>query len=398
MDNGFDVCVIGGFGHVGFPLSIAFAAAGKRVCAFDIAKDRIESIKKGITPFKEEGAEEALQKVLKAGTLVPSLSTDDISRSKSLVIVIGTSTDSHLSPEFEPMMALINQYMQYFRDGQLIVLRSTVYPGTTDMLHRTFQARGKKVDVAFCPERIVEGYALKELHELPQIISGTTESAEKRAKELFAGVAKETITLKPMEAEVAKLLTNAWRYIRFSIANQFFMICDDAGLDFNRIYNAVTYDYPRAKDMPRAGFAAGPCLYKDTVTLSAFNNHGFPLGNSAILVNEGLPFYLISRLKKKHDLRRKSVGILGMAFKAGSDDKRDSLSYKLKTLLEFETNKLYCTDVYIKEPGFVDAQELVDKSDIIIVATPHKEYAKLKIGNGKELVDIWNFYGKGAIV
>ncbi len=398
MDNKFDVCVLGGFGHVGLPLSIAFAGAGKRVCAFDIAKDKIESIKSGKMPFMEDGAEEKLQKVLESGMLTPSLSTDDISNSENLIIVIGTPTDSHLSPEFDSMMTFIDQYIKYFKDGQLIVLRSTVYPGTTEMLYKKLKEKGKNIEVAFCPERIIEGYALKELYELPQIVSGTTENAERRAKELFSCIAKEAIVVKPVEAEVAKLLTNAWRYIRFSVANQFFMICNDAGLDFYKIYNALTYNYPRAKDMPKAGFASGPCLFKDTVQLSAFNNYGFPLGNSAVLINEGLPFYIIKKLKEKHDLNKKRIGILGMAFKAGSDDKRDSLSYKLKTLLEFETNKIYCTDVYIKDPGFIGAQELVDRSDIIIVATPHKEYANLKIGSEKEVIDVWNFYGKGATV
>jgi UDP-N-acetyl-D-mannosaminuronic acid dehydrogenase len=349
-NNRFDVCVIGGFGHVGLPLSIAFAAAGKRVCAFDIAKDRIEQIREGKLPFMEEGAEDALRKALSAGLLVPSLSAGDISSSENIIVVVGTSTDSHLSPDFESMMGLIDNYLEFMRDGQLMVLRSTVYPGTTDMLYRTLQSKGKKIDVAFCPERILEGQALKELSELPQIVSGTTESAERRAAALFKSIAKETVSLKPKEAEVAKLLTNSWRYIRFSVANQFFMMCNDAGLDFHKIYDAITHNYPRVKDMPRSGFASGPCLYKDTVQLSAFNNHSFPIGNSAMLINEGLPFYIISRLKKRHDLSKKTIGILGMAFKANSDDKRDSLSYKLRTLLEFETDKLYCTDVYIKEP------------------------------------------------
>ncbi len=368
------------------------------MCAFDIAKDRFESIKKGKMPFMEEDAEWKLQKALKSGLFVPSLSPEDITKSKNLIIIIGTGTDTHLNPEFDTTINFINHYVKYFRDGQLVILRSTVYPGTTEMLHRMLLSKGKSIEVAFCPERIVEGLALKELYELPQIVSGTTASAEKRARELFSSIAKETITVKPKEAEVAKLLTNAWRYIRFSVANQFYMICNDAGLDFYKVYDALTHNYPRAKDMPKAGFASGPCLFKDTVQLSAFNSHGFPLGNAAILVNEGLPFYIIKKLKEKHDLSKKTVGILGMAFKAGSDDKRDSLSYKLKTLLEFETGNLYCTDINIKEDGFIDAQELIDKSDIVIVATPHKEYASLKIKDSKEVVDIWNLYGRGSRV
>ncbi|MDE1861174.1 MAG: nucleotide sugar dehydrogenase [Candidatus Micrarchaeota archaeon] len=398
MKDEFDICVIGGFGHVGLPLSIAFADAGKRVCAFDIAKDKIDILKKGKMPFMEEGGDAKLDKVVKSGMLKPSLSPDDITKSTNVIIVIGTPTDTHLSPEFESMKAFLGQYMRHFKDGQLLILRSTVYPGTTDMISRTLAENGKRIDVSFCPERIAEGYALKEIYELPQIVSGTTPEAEKRAKELFSAIAKEILVLKPMEAEVAKLLTNSWRYIKFSVANQFLMICNDTGLDFYKIYDALTYNYPRAKDMPRAGFASGPCLFKDTVQLSAFNNHGFPVGNSAMLINEGLPFYVIGKLKEKHNLKSKTIGILGMAFKAGSDDRRDSLSYKLKTLLEFEAKKTLCSDVYINEQGFVSAQELADKSDIIIVATPHREYKNLKIKDGKIVVDVWNFYGKGCII
>lgn len=394
----YDLCVIGGFGHVGLPLSVAFANSGKKVCAFDIAKERIRGISGGRMPFLEHDGDRELKKALESKRLHLSSDPEVISKSENIIVVTGTPTDEHLSPDFVVVQNVLLGYMKYFIDGQLLVLRSTVYPGTTDRVYKLLKDNGKSMDVAFCPERIVEGYALKELYELPQIVSATTPEGLKRVKSLFSLLTKDLLEVSTKEAEIAKLFTNSWRYIRFSVANQFFMIANEAGLDYTKIYNAMRHNYPRAKDLPGPGFASGPCLFKDTVQLSAFNNHSFHIGNAAISVNEGLPFYVVNKLKEKYNLREKNIGILGMAFKAGSDDKRDSLSYKLKSIIEFESNKVYCTDVHIKEDGFVEPEELIEKSDIIIVATPHKEYADLKISGNKVLVDIWGLFGRGFII
>jgi UDP-N-acetyl-D-mannosaminuronic acid dehydrogenase len=128
--------------------------------------------------------------------------------------------------------------------------------------------------------------------------------------------------------------------------------------------------------------------------LSAFDSNHFFLGHSAMLVNEGLPAFVINRLKQTVNLSRKTVGILGMAFKADSDDPRESLSYKLKKILEMEAEKVLCSDLYIQDPNFVETQELIRKSDIILLATPHRGYKNLKFKN-KHIVDIWNFFPRG---
>lgn len=188
-----------------------------------------------------------------------------------------------------------------------------------------------------------------------------------------------------------------WRYIQFAIANQFYQIATQQGLDFYKIYDAITYKYPRAQNFPPAGFAAGPCLFKDTMQLAAYSNNSFFLGHAAMLINEGLPNFIMQNLKNKYSLKNKTVGILGMAFKANTDDKRESLSYKLKKILEIEAKKVLCSDVYIHEEGFISAQSLVKNSDIIILATPHTEYAELPLDDEKIVVDIWNFYGKGGL-
>ena len=159
-------------------------------------------------------------------------------------------------------------------------------------------------------------------------------------------IAPSIIHLDVEEAELAKLFANTWRYIQFAAANQLFMIANDFGLDFARIRDALKQDYPRLAGMPGPGLAAGPCLLKDTMQLAAFNNNNFTLGHASMMINEGLPLYMVSKLEQQYDLSEMTVGILGMAFKAESDDTRSSLSYKLKRLLRFRAARVLCTDPY----------------------------------------------------
>ncbi len=394
----YDVVVVGGFGHVGLPLAIALADKGNRVCALDIDPSRREDIAAGIMPFHEQGCDAKLSDVLRRGTLDVSLDRSAISRSEVVIIVIGTPVDRHLNPEFEPMRAVLESYKDLMMDGQLVVLRSTVFPGTTDTLRRWFLEWGKHVELAFCPERIAEGHALEELATLPQIVSSFTEAGMARARKLFATVSPEILELTPIEAELAKLFSNVWRYTLFATANQFFMLANDHDADFYRIHHAMTHKYPRVKDLPKPGFAAGPCLFKDAMQLAAFNNNRFYLGHAAMLVNEGLPNYLVDRLKSQYPLHTMTVGLLGMTFKANSDDKRESLSYKLRKILAFESRRVLCSDAHLHEPDFVAPELLVEQSDLIILATPHDEYKRLSIPESKTVVDIWNAFGRGCKV
>ncbi len=392
----YDVAIIGGFGHVGLPLAVSLAFRGKSVYALDIDPVRADSLSAGLMPFKEDGCEARLRDALGAERLEFGLDPHCVTRSDVAVIVVGTPVDRHLNPEFEPLQAMLESYLPYFKKGQLVVLRSTVYPGTTDHLHRWLEERGVEVELAFCPERIAEGKAIEELETLPQIVSAYTDEGRRRCRELFESLGCEVVEVTPIEAELAKLFSNVWRYTIFATANQFFMIANDHGADFYDIHHAMTYKYPRLSGMPRPGFAAGPCLFKDAMQLAAFNNNRFYLGHAAMLVNEGLPNYLVDRLKARFDLTKLTVGVLGMTFKADSDDKRDSLSYKLRKILAFESRRVLCSDVYLDEPDFVPTARLVNESDVIILATPHREYRELKIPAGKIVVDIWNAWGGGC--
>ena len=267
--------------------------------------------------------------------------------------------------------------------------------GVTRGVEHMFEESGVNVDVAFCPERIAEGKAMEELFSLPQIVSGRTTRARDRAASLFKNLTDSTVELEPEEAELAKLFTNTWRYIKFAAANQFYIMANDHGLDFDKIRKALAYDYPRAADMPGAGLAAGPCLFKDTMQLAAFTDNSFQLGHAAMLVNEGLPLYIVSQLERTHDLSTKTVGILGMAFKGESDDIRSSLSYKLKRILEFRAGDVLCTDPYVTVDQTLKPLETVlEQSDILILAAPHRAYRDLV--TDKPVADVWNFLGRGS--
>lgn len=391
-----DICVVGGAGHVGLPLAIVFATKNQRVLIYDVNSDAIESIRSGRMPFMERLAEPLLRDVLAKGLLTFTNRPEDVGRARSVVLTIGTPVDEFLNPTLRVITRCFDELLPFLSAEQLIVIRSTVYPGVTESMALYLRSKGKVLQLAFCPERIVQGNAIEELQTLPQIVSGTSREAEENAARLFSLVAPEVVRLSPIEAELAKVFTNAYRYIQFAVTNQFYMIADSANVDYYRVLEGMKRDYPRSKDFPRAGFAAGPCLFKDTMQLASFYRNQFGLGFQAMLVNEGLPQFIVDRLDAADSLKDKTVGLLGMAFKAESDDPRFSLSYKLKKILMFRAKAVLTTDPHVKgDPELLDLEEVLRRSDTLILCVPHNAYRNLKLDH-KIVVDVWNFWGKGS--
>jgi UDP-N-acetyl-D-mannosaminuronic acid dehydrogenase len=392
-----DVVIIGGCGHVGLPLAVAFADRAARVGIYDVSETAVATVNAGKLPFSEPGAAERLERAVAAGRLEASSDPSIVGTAEHVVVVIGTPVDEHLNPDQAAIPNALGGCAPYLRDGQLLVLRSTVFPGVTALVEKMVAGLGVAIEVAFCPERIAEGKAMTELFELPQIVSARSASGLERASRLFGMLTETLVELSPEEAELAKLFTNVWRYMKFATANQFYMMANDRGLDFERIRKGLSQDYPRAADMPGAGFAAGPCLFKDTMQLAAFNNNNFALGHTAMTINEGLPLYVVHRLEQRFDLPSMTVGILGMAFKGGSDDTRSSLSYKLKRILAFKSGEVLTTDPYVTtDANLLPFDEVVSGSDLLVIAAPHPEYQDLV--TDKPVADIWNILGHGVRV
>jgi UDP-N-acetyl-D-mannosaminuronic acid dehydrogenase len=254
----------------------------------------------------------------------------------------------------------------------------------------------KSIKVSFCPERIVEGAAMMELRLLPQIIGVRDEVTFQRSESVFNLLGVTPVKTTPEEAELAKLFTNTWRYIKFAAANQFWMMATEANVDYEKVRSAIRFEYPRANDLPSAGFAAGPCLFKDTMQLAAFTGNDFPLGNAAMLVNEGQPNFVVDKLKAKYQLEKLNVGILGMAFKGESDDSRSSLAYKLKRILKFNTKNVLCTDPFVNDSNLSPIEKVLEESDLLIIGAPHKIYSTLEYKI--PVVDIWNLLGRGSML
>lgn len=385
-----NITIIGGCGHVGLPLGIALASRGFSVSLLDIDHNAIQKINSGKMPFLEEGGEEHLKKALAEGCLRATNDAGTLSECHAAVFVTGTPVDEHLNPRVHDVMRVVEMYLPYLAD-KLVLMRSTVYPGVVELVDNRLKEKFGKSLLAFCPERIVQGKGIEEIHSLPQIIAATSPEAEKMAASIFSRLTKKLLFMKPIEAELAKLITNSWRYLEFAIANQFYMMVESRGLDFWRVLQGVKEDYPRAAHYPRPGLAAGPCLFKDTMQLASFHNNNFFLGHTGMLVNEGLPAFLIQQLEQKlGSLAGKDVAILGMTFKPNNDDTRESLSFKLKKLLEMKMANVLPSDPYLQDS--YSLSEALERADGVILGVPHREYAGLKID--KPLVDCWGSYAK----
>ena len=388
--------VVGGGGHVGLPLSIVLANSGIETYAFDISEEAVSTINSGRMPFVEDDAEVNLVNALEARKLWATTNPECVSKSDYVIVVIGTPVDEHLSPNPNSVLSSILELESHLNENQVILLRSTVFPGVTKRVFEELRKRFPKIRVAYCPERIIEGQALKEIKTLPQIIGAYDEESFYAAKALFDKIGVESLHVEPEEAELAKLFTNVWRYIKFASANQFWMMANDLGVDYEEVRKAISYKYPRAADLPSAGFTAGPCLFKDTMQLSALVQQNFPLGHSAMMINEGTPGYLVRRIKEKYDLRNTTVGILGMAFKGNVDDTRSSLAYKLRKLLMFEAKEILICDPFTKDRRNSDLKKVLEESDLIIIGAPHSEYKDMRIE--KPVIDIWGMRGDGVLV
>ena len=389
MSNLFDVVVVGGAGHVGAPLSIVLASRGLRTLVHDLNEQSMATLQSGRLPFLEDGAEPLLREALDAGRLGFSSAPESIAGVPVVIVTIGTPIDEFQNPRISVLTRAMDVLLPYITDDQLIVLRSTVAPGVTEMLSGYLASKGKRPALAFCPERVVQGKGVEEIQTLPQFVSGTSPEAVARASALFAKIAPEVVEVTTREAEYAKLISNAWRYIQFAATNQFYMMVEAEGLDYQGLVAKIKHKYPRMANFPTAGFAAGPCLMKDTMQLFAYKKHGFILGHVALTINEGLPDYLVSQLAHRTKISGRKVGILGMAFKAESDDIRDSLSYKLKKVLEFQGALVSCSDEYVPDPAFVTKDELMAASDVVIVGVPHAAYRTLRPRPGQIVMDVW---------
>jgi UDP-N-acetyl-D-mannosaminuronic acid dehydrogenase len=385
------ITIIGGAGHIGLPLGILFAAKKKNVVLYDKNNFVIKKINKCQFPFIEKNGAKLLKKYKRR--IIASTNKNYITSADIIIICIGTPVINN-KPDLINFFNLFKEIKHLLNPNQLIIIRSSIYPGTCEKVHHFL---GKEfINISYCPERVVQGKSIEELPKLPQIISGISDKAISQSTKLFNLICKKIIVTSILEAELIKLFSNSWRYINFSIANEFYMICENLGINFNNLRKKMIDGYERNKNIPTAGFAAGPCLFKDTMQLNVYLKKSFNLGAVATKINEGLPNFLYKKLlrKFKNNLKSKTIGILGVSFKADIDDIRDSLAIKLLYLLKEKKLNVLFSDDYVSLKNNINKAQLINRSDIIIIGSPHSVYKKLTIPKNKYLVDIWSLFGK----
>lgn len=377
-----EIGIIGGAGHVGLPTGLILADSGHKVSLIDKNEEQLETIESGTVPFFEPGAEETLADVLSKNKLSTTTNLDRIEACDAIIVVVGTPIDEHKNPQMENFFGLVDNIIDRLQQGQLLIFRSTLYPGTTanvrDQLENSDFDVGNDVYLAFAPERIAQHRAMEELVELPQLIGAFDDASEAQTKKVFNFVESDCFRLTPTEAELGKLYTNMWRYLTFAAANEFQIIAETFAeqheVNIHKILDKTSANYPRFNVPSPGSNVGGPCLTKDgwfLVDNIPFNE----LVSTSFQINEGMPARIISRMS---DMKPdpKKVGILGMTFKKNSDDIRNSVSFKLRKQLR---RKGFRNVVEI-EPNLTsyDDWSKLQNCDWIILMTPHDEFKNLQ--------------------
>jgi UDP-N-acetyl-D-mannosaminuronic acid dehydrogenase len=389
MRRGLAIAIVGGAGHIGAPLGIVLANRNMDVVLYDRNQSALDSIARGRMPFLEKRGGAELRAALRTGRLRVSTDIEALRAVDAAIVTIGTPIDEYHNPRWNPLTECVHEIAAVLPRRAAIILRSTISPGTTEFIDAHLRSWKLPFPLAFCPERVTQGNALEEITTLPQIVSGTSPRAVRIAEQIFGAIAPSVVRMEPREAELAKLVCNAFRYMLFAATNQLHMLVESQGIDYTRLLRKAKQGYPRLGYLPGAGFAAGPCLMKDTMQLFARNNLLFNMGHAAMLVNEGLPDFVVGQLARSLSLPKATVGVLGVTFKAESDDIRDSLAFKLIKILKFRGARVICSDEYFKHPDHVSKEALLSGSDAVIIGAPHRAYRRLTFPKAKKVIDIW---------
>lgn len=392
-----NVAVIGAGGHVGLPFSLVVANAGHKVYGIERNEELCLELNSGKVPYVEHGAPEILNKQLDKSNIEFTINPTFINKCDVVAIMLGTPVDAENNPRLDDLFDFVDYTLiPYMKEGSLIILRSTVSPGTTEVLRnriseKTDWIEGEDFHLVFCPERVLQTKGIEETSKLPQLIGAFNENSFNKAKDFFKTfVDNDLLFLTPREAEFAKIITNMYRYVTFAFANEMWMLGEKQGVDIHKVISSANHKYERmAVPMPGPN-VGGPCLFKD----GRFILQDVPyvdLIQTSFIINEGMPDYIFNKIKEMNPYIQ-NVLILGAAFKANCDDTRNSLAYKMKKVCKKHGVEPYLTDPYVvntKHPP--DVKDF----DAVIVMTPHDEFKDLSVKNFNDhciIADVWKFF------
>jgi UDP-N-acetyl-D-mannosaminuronic acid dehydrogenase len=402
-----DVSVVG-LGRVGLPLALSFADRGLEVLGIDNEQARLEAVREGRMPFEETDGQDLLDRVHSSGRLSLSARVSDAAAARHIVITLGTPSFSHIEIDMRDIRSALDDLLGVLTPGHSLVLRSTVAPGTTDFVagylakHRGFEI-GEELFVAHAPERIAAGRFIEEIDTLPCIIGGVGARSGEVVGELFGAFRAPIVQTTAVQAELAKIWTNILRYANFALPNLLMMDCERYSANVFEVIDLINRDYPRG-GIAQPGLTAGTCLRKD-FTFSEERSAAPGMLLAVSRVNESVPLFLLEGAKRRLGvLANRKVAVLGLAFKAGTDDERDSLAHKLVRLLERELADVVVHDPHVPTPT-VSLSEAIDGAEVVVVATNHAEFRDPRtLASIAEraaadclVVDPWNCWGASQV-
>ncbi len=402
-----DVAIVG-LGRVGLPLALSFADRGLDVIGVDNDPFRLHAVREGKMPFEEPGAQEVLDRVHAGSRLTLSDRVADAANAGQIVITLGTPSFSHIEIDMRDIRSALDELLGVLRAGQSLILRSTVAPGTTEFVagyvskHRDFTV-GEDLFVAHAPERIAAGRFLEEIDTLPCIIGGVGERSGEVVAELFGAFHAPIVQTTPVQAELAKIWTNILRYTNFALPNLLMMDCERYAANVFDVIDLINRDYPRG-GIAQPGLTAGTCLRKD-FTFSEERSAAPGMLLAVSRVNETVPLFLLEGAKRRMGtLANRKVAVLGLAFKADTDDERDSLAHKLIRLLERELADVFVHDPHVATPT-LSLEQALDAAELVVVASNHSDFRDSRTLSAIAesaaadclVVDPWNCWGAAQV-
>lgn len=414
------VCVIG-LGYVGLTLAVAMADAGFRVHGTEIRDEVLEGLVKGEPHFWEPRLKEKLKRVMKRGAFTFSKHLDDSVSASVYIITVGTPLDKNGNARLGMAQDATRQVVAHMKDGALVILRSTVKLGTTrNLVKPILEESGKFFQLAFCPERTLEGRALIELHELPQVIGADDPDTRWRCQQLFGQMTPTTVVVSSLEAaELVKLVDNTYRDLSFGFANEIAKLCGRMKVSAREVIRAGKLGYPRTS-VALPGPVGGPCLEKDPhILVESAKQWGvsMPITLAGRLTNEQQPADVAAIAGLWADrlagfAKKPTICLLGLAFKGipATDDLRGTMAYPIFRQLEqrFPDAKFRGYDAAVTRAaaeaffGFkmVDGlPEAFEEADMVFILNNHSAFQQMDLAalSGAMrrpgiVYDLWNLH------
>jgi UDP-N-acetyl-D-glucosamine dehydrogenase len=375
-----------GLGYVGLPLAVAFAEAGQDVVGVELDHRRVEALRAG-SSYIEDVSDDRLRAA--ADRVLPTTRYAELAPVEAIVMCVPTPLSANREPDLGPLIASARAVADHLQRGQLVVLESTTYPGTTrerlvPLLEESGLTAGTDFNVAFSPERVDPGRTDFTLRTTPKVIGGLTPACLDRAAELYRPVCDELVRVSsPDSAEMTKLLENIYRSVNIALVNELAMLCDRMGIDIWEVVDAAStkpYGFVRFDPGPGMG---GHCLPVDPFYLS-WRAREFDFATEFVelagKINQQMPYFCFERAERVLNdagkpVRGSRVVVLGVSYKGGVGDVRESPALKLMDLLRRGGAELAYHDPHVPELpalGLVsEPLDALESADLVVIVTAH---------------------------